>query len=250
MKQACSLAAFFILLCGLMAAQERGPGILIPPPPITLDPWVLHSKLEQQITPDYSAKTRSWNLEGDVIIKVLVDQAGNVESTTWIVTPDAPATLAFAALQAIRQWKYQPTLVDGNPRPVSSWVAVRFRLSATPNVEILTRSENSTPQIDHERLNIARKLRISSGVAESNLVQSVEPIYPREALDNRIQGDVLLQVVIGKPDGAITQIHPVSGHPLLVLASLNALRQWKYKPYLLNGEPVDVETTITIKFHL
>lgn len=250
MRQTYSLAIFVLLLCGLAIAQEPGPGILTPPPPITLDPWVLHSKLVQQIAPDYPAKIRSSNLHGDVIIKVFVDQTGNVESTTWIVMPDAPAILAFAALQAIRQWKYQPTLVDGNPRPVSSWVALRFRANAMPNVEILTQSENSTPQIDPARLITARKLRISSGVAESNLVHKVYPAYPIEARDNGVEGDVLFQVMIGKPDGAITQIHPVSGHPLLVLAALDAIRQWKYRPYLLNGEPVDVETTITIKFHL
>lgn len=94
-----------------------------------------------------------------------------------------------------------------------------------------------------------QKLRISSGVAEGNLVNKVEPQYPQMAKVAHVQGDVVLQALISK-NGAIENLRAVSGHPILIQAAMEAVKQWRYKPYLLNGEPVEVETTITVKFHM
>ena len=94
-----------------------------------------------------------------------------------------------------------------------------------------------------------QKLRISSGVAEGNLVNKVEPQYPQMAKVAHVQGDVVLQALISK-GGAIENLRAVSGHPILIQAAMEAVKQWRYRPYLLNGEPVEVETTITVKFHM
>lgn len=94
-----------------------------------------------------------------------------------------------------------------------------------------------------------QKLRISSGVAEGNLVNKVEPQYPQMAKVAHVQGDVVLQALIAK-NGAIENLRAVSGHPILIQAAMEAVKQWRYRPYLLNGEPVEVETTITVKFHM
>src|SRR5215468_8077072 len=94
-----------------------------------------------------------------------------------------------------------------------------------------------------------QKLRISSGVADGLLINKVEPPYPQMAKIAHVQGDVVLQALISK-SGAIENLRAVSGHPILIQAAMDAVRQWRYKPYLLNGEPVEVETTITVKFHM
>lgn len=94
-----------------------------------------------------------------------------------------------------------------------------------------------------------QRLRVSSGVAEGLKTHDVTPKYPREARDKGIQGDVLLQATIDTK-GNITKLNPVRGDPILVEASIKAVKQWRYKPYVLNGEPVEVETTIRIVFHL
>ena len=99
------------------------------------------------------------------------------------------------------------------------------------------------------RVAAPQKLRISSGVAEGNLINKVEPPYPQMAKIAHVQGDVVLQALISK-SGAIENLRAVSGHPILIQAAMDAVRQWRYKPYLLNGEPVEVETTITVKFHM
>lgn len=94
-----------------------------------------------------------------------------------------------------------------------------------------------------------QKLRVSSGVAEGLLVNKVEPPYPQMAKIAHVQGDVVLQALISK-QGTIENLRAVSGHPILIQAAMDAVKQWKYRPYMLNGEAVEVETTITVRFHM
>ncbi|HLJ28663.1 MAG TPA: TonB family protein [Candidatus Angelobacter sp.] len=94
-----------------------------------------------------------------------------------------------------------------------------------------------------------QKLRVSSGVAEGNLINKVEPPYPQMAKIAHVQGDVVLQALISK-QGTIENLRAISGHPILIQAAMDAVRQWRYRPYMLSGEPVEVETTITVKFHM
>ncbi|HUI84064.1 MAG TPA: energy transducer TonB [Candidatus Binatia bacterium] len=94
-----------------------------------------------------------------------------------------------------------------------------------------------------------QKVRVSSGVAEGWLILQVEPGYPALARQARIQGTVVLQAVIGR-DGTVQDLHVVSGHPLLIAAAIDAVKQWRYKPYRLNGAPVEVDTQINVNFTL
>jgi len=94
-----------------------------------------------------------------------------------------------------------------------------------------------------------QRVRVSQGVSEGLLVHQVRPVYPPLARAARIQGAVVLQAVIGK-DGAIQNLRLISGHPMLAPAAIDAVKQWRYKPYFLNGEPVEVDTQITVNFTL
>jgi periplasmic protein TonB len=93
------------------------------------------------------------------------------------------------------------------------------------------------------------RVRVSSGVSTGLLVRKVSPNYPPLARQARIQGSVLLQAEISKT-GDIQNLRLISGHPMLAPAAIEAVKQWKYKPYLLNGEPVEVETTVQVNFTL
>jgi protein TonB len=84
---------------------------------------------------------------------------------------------------------------------------------------------------------------------EGMLIRRVQPVYPTPARNARIQGKVLLQAIISR-EGKIEQLQVISGHPMLVSAALDAVRQWRYRPYVLNGEAVDVETQVTVNFVL
>jgi protein TonB len=90
---------------------------------------------------------------------------------------------------------------------------------------------------------------VSEGVQEALLMHRVEPIYPILAKQIHLQGTVQLHAVIGR-DGAVRSLEVVSGHPILAQAAREAVSQWRYRPTLLSGEPVDVETYVTVIFQL
>jgi protein TonB len=94
-----------------------------------------------------------------------------------------------------------------------------------------------------------QRVRVSAGVTSGLLIRKVNPSYPPLARQARISGTVVLRAVISK-DGSIENLSLVSGHPMLAPAAIEAVKQWKYKPYLLNGEPVEVDTEIQVNFTL
>ena len=93
------------------------------------------------------------------------------------------------------------------------------------------------------------RIRQGGNVTAAMLVNRVQPMYPPLARQTRISGTVRLHAIIGK-DGAIQQLEVLSGHPLLQQSALDAVRQWRYRPTLLNGDPVEVDTTIDVIFSL
>jgi periplasmic protein TonB len=80
-------------------------------------------------------------------------------------------------------------------------------------------------------------------------IHKVQPAYPALARSARVQGIVVLQAIISK-QGTIENLRILTGHPMLAPAAIEAVRQWRYRPYILNGEPVEVETQITVNFAL
>jgi periplasmic protein TonB len=107
---------------------------------------------------------------------------------------------------------------------------------------------NSTP-MSVPKIATPQRVRVSQGVTQGLLLRKVQPAYPPLARQARIQGSVLLQAEISK-DGSIENLHLISGHPMLAPAAIEAVKQWKYRPYILNGEPVEVDTQITVIFSL
>lgn len=107
---------------------------------------------------------------------------------------------------------------------------------------------SSTP-VAVPRVATPQRIRVSQGVQEGLLIHKVTPQYPPLARQARIQGAVVLQALIAK-DGSIQNLHLVSGHPMLAPYAIEAVKQWRYRPYILNGEPVEVETTVTVNFTL
>ena len=92
-------------------------------------------------------------------------------------------------------------------------------------------------------------IRVGGSIQSSRLIRRVEPVYPDLAKRARVQGVVLLQVTVDEI-GNVTDINIIRGHPLLNQSAVEAVRQWKYSPTLLNGEPVPVIATVTVNFLL
>ncbi len=112
-------------------------------------------------------------------------------------------------------------------------------VSATSNLSAVPKFVPVAPQ----------RVRISQGVTKGLLIHKQEPVYPTLARAARVQGEVVLSAIINT-NGQIQNLQLVSGHPMLVPSAIAAVKQWRYKPYLLNGQPVEVETTITVIFSL
>lgn len=96
---------------------------------------------------------------------------------------------------------------------------------------------------------VLQALNISQGVSQGLLIKKAQPVYPPAAIRMRVEGAVQLLATIGKT-GNITAVKILSGEPVLAQSALDAVKQWKYKPYYLNGDPVEIQTQVTINFKL
>jgi len=126
-------------------------------------------------------------------------------------------------------------VVGGVPGGVLSDV-----VGSTHGVPVLAQAKEPIP---------VKRIRVASRVVEANLIHDVTPQYPPEAGRARIEGTVVLLAVIGT-DGSVKDVRLESGLPLLAQAAIDAVKQWRYKPYTVNGEPVEVDSQITINFTL
>ena len=108
---------------------------------------------------------------------------------------------------------------------------------------VLSAANATPPRVQPQRI------RVSSGVAAGRLINKVQPVYPPIAKQARVQGKVILQAQISK-QGTIEGLKVVSGHPMLTQAALDAVSRWRYQPYILNGEPVEVDTQVEVTFTL
>jgi TonB family protein len=174
----------------------------------------------KKVDPIYPPLARQARIQGSVILQVVINKSGDVEN---IQLYSGHPMLAPAAIDAVKQWKYKPYLLNGEPVEVETTVTVSFTL---PGV-----------------------VRVSQGVMAGLLVTEVPPEYPPDAKEQKIQGVVLLRVTIDR-EGNVSNIELISGHPPLAPAAIEAVKQWKYRPYLLNGSPVEVETQIQVNFTL
>lgn len=118
----------------------------------------------------------------------------------------------------------------------------------SPDGAALPFSSGTNVVVPTLRPTITHAVRTST-MLEGNLIRRVEPVYPPLARTARIQGSVILSALISK-DGVMENLHALSGPPMLVPAAISAVSQWRYRPYILNSEPIEVETQITVNFVL
>ena len=192
---------------------------------------------------DYPIEAERQQLQGEVIVKLLVSETGDVEAVE-VVSGDP--ILAQAAVAAARKWKFKPFIKGGKPVKASTKVPFDFAFSD----KITDKSPPPVPETpSSSNKDLPDTVRISQGMAQGLLIHKVQPIYPLAARNNHIQGTVVLNALIGR-DGRISELERISGPPELTPAAAGAVQQWRYKPYLLDGKPVQVRTQITVIFTL
>lgn len=196
-------------------------------------------QIVSKVEAEYPEEAKLKQVQGFVRMRVTVAKDGSVKDIEII---DGNPLLADAAKNAVVKWRYQPFMNCGEPVEMRSMEHVRFSLgqgSAVIAEPGTAAGEGSLPT----------RVRVSQGVSQGLILQKVVPVYPAQARQNHIQGAVVLRAVIGR-DGVIHDLEVVSGAKELVPAATEAVRQWRYKPYMLLGRPVEVETQITVNFQL
>jgi TonB family protein len=165
------------------------------------------------------------------------------------VTPPTSVTVAVprpTTGQPVQQFAMEVATTTA-PATASATAAAT---SAPARIHVLTPATvEEAPTTVDETQTEPGTLQVGSGVMAGNILSKTQPVYPQEAKDQKIQGAVVLDAVISK-DGSIKSLKLVSGPKELSQSAWDAVKQWTYKPYLLNGNPTEVETTITVNYHL
>ena len=202
-----AIAAIAIWQLPLVAATQKDAG----GPP-------LH--IVKQIAPKYPPDAKAAHLEGSVVLSLQIDEQGKVEKAEVL---SGPEQLRQASLDAVRQWEFQPKMLDGKPVAVTSDVTINFKLDKPPQK--------------------------GAGLVPPELVTKVKPAYPAEAKAAKIQGAVILKVSIGET-GRVEKVEPIAGPDMLRQPAIDAVKQWVFQPATADGEPVATQTDITINFTL
>jgi TonB family protein len=187
--------------------------------------------------PSYPEEAKKRHVAGKVTLKILIDTKGTVKEAEAL---SGDLLLLEETLQAVKQWKFSPFrfgvyLDNAKPREVDTTATVEYKDGDPPFIV--------TPKPQRHIM------RLSPGVMDGMLIRRIDPRYPDEAKAGHIEGDVVLRATIDK-NGNVADLKPVQGDAMLTDAAMKAASQWKYRPFLLNGKPVEVETTITIRFHM
>ncbi len=195
---------------------------------------------------DYPIKAANEGLQGQVWVKAFITEAGDVERVEVI---SGDPTLAEAAVRAAKEWKFKPFIRGGKPIKMATKIPFDFAFRN----EVKDMPAPADPSLDHADNSASatgpQRVRVSQGVSTGLLIHKVQPIYPESARRNYIQGTVILQAVIAK-DGRISELTPISGPKELIPAAIGAVQQWRYKPYRLADQPVEVLTQVVVNFTL
>ena len=156
----------------------------------------------------------------------------------------------------------EPGITNSKPAPAPLVVKAdsRLRSSASANAAPVEAPPMPMSQSSSNALNSltaavstlpkpVQSLPVSQGVSQGLLTHMVQPSYPPQARQMHVEGVVSLQATIGK-DGSVRDVKVVSGPPMLARAAIDAVKQWRYKPYLLNGDPVEIQTAVSVNFRL
>ena len=192
----------------------------------------------------YPLRAEEKQVQGQVLVNAHINEQGIVEQVEVLNSTDP--ILTDSSVNAIKQWTFKPYIRDGEATRVTVKIPVDFAFANKVIRDVTPDSTTTNLQAQAEG---PQRVRVSAGVGARLLLRKVHPIYPREARAYYIQGTVLLRAVIGS-DGLIKELSVISGPKELQAATLGAVQQWTYKPYLLNGNPVEVETQIQANFTL
>jgi TonB family protein len=241
--------------------------------PVRVGGDIKEPRLLSRPDPQYPAIAKQARVEGQVVIEATIDQNGNVRDVRVL---RGNALFNDAALEAVRRWKYERTLINGAPVDVLTTVVVNFTLKEP--IEFSSLLEQARTARDAGRFPDAERLlqsaleqvrneasaqllsrpaapggtapvRVGGEIKEPQKIKNVAPVYPEDAKNARVEGQVIIEATIGV-DGKVKNGRVLRGVPLFNQAALDAVNQWVYSPTTLNGVPVEVVMTVVVNFVL
>ena len=244
-KSILALAAVVALAPAAASAQQQ---------PVRVGGNVTAPERVRYVPPVYPGEAVSARVSGIVILEAVVGTGGDVSDAK--VLKSIPL-LDEAALDAVRQWRYTPTTLNGVPVPVIMTVTVNFTIdggsqmsNTAPNPAMGSIQMSSTGQSSlAQEWNGAPPIRIGGTVPAPERVKYVSPVYPALAQQSKVSGIVILEAIIDE-SGNVAMTKVIKSVPMLDDAALAAASQWKYTPTLVNGVAVPVLITVTVSFTL
>lgn len=211
----------------------------------------------KRVPADYPIQASMKGIQGEVILAVWISETGDVERAEFA---SGDQIFADSAITAVKKWKFKPYFKNGKAIKVSTKVPFDFAFAnktkgyPLPPNQSASQPTTSTdpaaqPAAPANPTELPKRVRVSQGVSQGLLLHKFQPVYPEMARRNHIQGTVLMKAVIDK-DGYISELTALSGPRELIEAAMGAVKQWRYRPYLLQGQPVQVETQIVVNFTL
>jgi TonB family protein len=200
---------------------------------VRVSPGVVAGLLEAPVAPIYPPIAKAAHVQGVVVLHAILSKTGDVEDLQLI---SGPPMLVAAAMDAVRRWQYRPYLLNGEPIEVDTTINVNFTLAEPKKVDA---DAAGNPETAGDA-----PVRVSSGTMAQLALERPMPMcsVPTEPYPS---GVVVLYAIISK-EGAVKDVQVVVAAKSLQECSLAAVRQWHYKPYLVDGVPKEVETIITI----
>jgi TonB family protein len=204
----------------------------VPSQPVRLSGGVMAGQVLSSTPPVYPPIARAAHVSGAVVLHAVIDKNGKVEN---LQTISGPEMLRAAAVEAVSNWRWRPYLLNGVSVEVDTVVTVNFNI---------TEPSGAAPAVQANTMQ-SGPVKVAAGVMAANLVEKPDPICSPEHKGDKVSGTVVLDAIIGV-DGRVANLNVISGPEALRGCVLDAVSQWVYKPYLVNGVAVEVETTITL----
>jgi TonB family protein len=190
-------------------------------------------RLIKVVDPIYPEKARQAQVEGVVILEAKTDEKGNVEDAR--ILRSIPV-LDQAAIDSVKQWKYEPMVINGKPRKILFTVTVRFMLKTEDKEKGLEKFAQGA-------------VKAEGAVPPPKLIKAVDSVYPEDARKAGVEGVVILAA---KTDatGHVQDVMVLRSIPMLNQAAVDAVKQWVYEPYVQDGKPTPIVFTVTVRFKL
>lgn len=201
---------------------------------------IMPPKLLKEALPVYPEIARKAGVEGTVILEATTDSHGRVVKTR--ILRSIPL-LDQAAVDAVKQWVYEPMKIKGVPMGIIFTVTCRFKLDENEK-------KGKVVSVSGEDEEFAKgAVKIEGDIKPPKLIKEVAPVYPREAVQGQVEGVVILAVRTDV-QGKVKAVKKMLSIPKLDQAAIDAVKQWEYKPLVIDGKPVEAVFTVTVRFKM